>query len=45
MEITTIKTVLLSMMINYAPYNLNNVDIDAEQALCLAQNVYHEAKG
>jgi spore germination cell wall hydrolase CwlJ-like protein len=45
MEITTIKTVLLSMMINYAPYNLNNINVDAEQALCLAQNVYHEAKG
>jgi len=45
MELMTIKTVLLSMMVSYAPYNVNGVNIDVEQALCLATNVYHEAKG
>lgn len=41
----TVKAVLLSMMVSYAPYNINGVSIDEEQALCLAMNVYHEAKG
>ena len=41
----TVKAVLLSMMVSYAPYNIDGVSIDEEQALCLAMNVYHEAKG
>lgn len=45
MELLTIKQVLLSMMISYAPYNVDGIEIDPEQALCLATNVYHEAKG
>ena len=45
MEMVTIKTVLLSMLVSYAPYNVDGVKIDPEQALCLATNVYHEAKG
>ena len=45
MEMLTVKAVLLSMMVSYAPYNINGVSIDEEQALCLAMNVYHEAKG
>ena len=45
MEMVTIKTVLLSMLVSYAPYNVDGVSkIDPEQALCLATNVY-EAKG
>ena len=45
MEMLTVKAVLLSMMVSYAPYNINGVAIDNEQAMCLAMNVYHEAKG
>ena len=45
MDLITIKSVLLSMMVSYAPYNVDGVKIDPEQALCLATNVYHEAKG
>ena len=41
----TLLAVLTSMMLSYAPYNATDVLIDKEEAFCLAQNVYHEAKG
>jgi spore germination cell wall hydrolase CwlJ-like protein len=37
--------VLVSMMVSYAPYNVNGVEIQQEEAFCLAQNVFMEAKG
>ena len=40
----TLLAVLTSMMLSYAPYNATDVLIDKEEAFCLAQNVYHEAK-
>ena len=41
----TLLAVLTSMMLSYAPYNATDVLIDKDEAFCLAQNVYHEAKG
>jgi len=41
----TLIAVLTSMMISYAPYNVNGVEIEQEEAFCLAQNVFMEAKG
>ena len=41
----TLLAVLTSMMLSYAPYNATDVLIDRDEAFCLAQNVYHEAKG
>tara|TARA_B100001057_G_C22862489_1_gene955116 strand:- start:2482 stop:3030 length:549 start_codon:yes stop_codon:yes gene_type:complete len=41
----TLLAILTSMMLSYAPYNATDVLIDKEEAFCLAQNVYHEAKG
>ena len=41
----TLLAVLTSMMISYAPYNVNGVEIQKEEAFCLAQNVFMEAKG
>lgn len=41
----TLLAVLTSMMISYAPYNVNGVEFTKEEAFCLAQNVFMEAKG
>ena len=41
----TLLAVLTSMMLSYAPYNATDVLIDRDEAFCLAQNVYPEAKG
>jgi len=41
----TLIAVLTSMMISYAPYNVNGVEIEQDEAFCLAQNVFMEAKG
>ena len=41
----TLLAILTSMMLSYAPYNPTDVTIDRDEAFCLAQNVYHEAKG
>ena len=41
----TLHAVLMSMMLSYAPYNATDVVIDRDEAFCLAQNVFMEAKG
>ena len=41
----TLLAILASMMLSYAPYNPTDVEITKEEAFCLAENVYHEAKG
>lgn len=41
----TLLAILASMMLSYAPYNPTDVVITKEEAFCLAENVYHEAKG
>jgi len=41
----TLLAILASMMLSYAPYNPTDVVITTEEAFCLAENVYHEAKG
>ena len=41
----TVKEVLLSLLVSYAPYNVDGVRIDVDQAMCLATNVYQEARG
>ena len=41
----TLHAVLMSMILSYAPYNATDVVIDRDEAFCLAQNVFMEAKG